>query len=90
MNEPHAQWFGCVWQRGRWRRACQTDTLAACSRLLREQARRLGVRDRDTIMTADNVPSIVPPGTHRIAQDAAEGAGSVEASGERVRPGESR
>jgi hypothetical protein len=28
-------------------------------------------------MTAGNVPSIVPPGTHRIALDETEDAGSV-------------
>jgi hypothetical protein len=77
MNEPLAQWVGWVWRWGRWHRDCQAETLAACSRQLGEQARRSSVRDRDTIMTAGNVPSIVPPGTHRIAQDEAVDAGSV-------------
>jgi hypothetical protein len=73
MNEPRSQWVGWVWQRGRWHRVCQAETLAACSRQLGEQARRLGVRDWHTMMTGGNVPVVMPARPHRIAQDAADG-----------------
>jgi len=75
MNEPRPRWVGWVWQRGHWRRVCEAETLAACSRLLGEQARQLGIRDKHTILTAGAVPSIVPLESHRIAPHA---AGSVK------------
>jgi hypothetical protein len=74
MSEPRTQWVGWVWQRGRWLRVCEGETLGDCSRRLGEKARRLGIRDKHAIMTTGAVPSIAPLESHRIAQDAFEGA----------------
>jgi hypothetical protein len=83
VSNAQTNWVGWLWRCGRWHRVCQAETLAACSRQLGEQARRKGVCDWHTIMTAGIVPTVVPARPHRIAQDAADGDEAARgASGE--------
>jgi hypothetical protein len=84
MSEPFPRWVGWAWMGGCWRRICEGDTLGICSRLLGNRARQLGILDKQTILTGGGPPSVVPLESHRIAQDATEGAETArESSGER-------
>lgn len=70
MSEP--RWVGWVWKSKRWHRVCEADALGACSRLLGEKARQLGIRDKHTILTGGGAPTVVPQESHRIVPGASK------------------
>lgn len=72
MSESRPHWVGWGWKDNRWHCVCEAESLGACSRLLGEKARQLGIRDKHTILTGGRPPTVVPLESHGIAQDAAE------------------